>query len=363
MSWMKSLVVVLALAASLDPPAPPGRLVDIGGWKLHLNCTGTRHGTDPLVVFESGAGGTSYDWYFVQRDLSASTRACSYDRAGTAWSDVGPHPRTIHQMEYELHKLLEVAGEKPPYILVGHSFGGIMVRVFQHEHPQDVAGMVLVDAASDDTRLVHFKKLVRMRELDSGRPIPPVKTAMTEEDRQTAAAPAPVAVAPPGPGPAAAAVPAPRSSRPWPADVAALRAWASQRREAGTLPGDGDYTGQEFAELYAARQAVDHVLGDLPLIVLIARLRVEPTSLPSEWFVSNAEINRQDEELASMSSIGKFLYAEHSTHVIAIDEPDVVASAITAVLKTARARPPRRLVGPSTANLESVLAMPVATGR
>lgn len=342
----RTLVTVFVVASTLAQtesitPPPPGKLVDIGGWKLHLNCTGAGSKGSPTVVFESGAGGTSFDWYFVQGQVSTFATACSYDRAGTAWSDVGPHPRTIRQMEYELHSVLANAGLPGPYILVGHSFGGIMVRTFQAEYPSDVAGIVLVDAASDDTKLVHFRQLVHMREITSGRPIPPVRTTILASEQAATetefgrAAPIPVAPAP-GPSPtiAPAAQPEP-TPRPLPPDVARLREWAEKRREVGTLPGDGDYTGQEFARLYEARTAHPHVLGDLPLVVLIARKREVPNNLPPEWFVSNEEINQQDEQLARMSTNGKFIYAENSAHLIPYYEPEVVTQAIRSVMDAA----------------------------
>jgi pimeloyl-ACP methyl ester carboxylesterase len=340
-------------AAPSATPAPPGKLVDVGGWNLHLNCTGMPQTGVPTVVFESGAGGTSFDWYFVQSEVANFTRACSYDRAGTAWSDVGPHPRTVHQMAFELHTLLANAGVSGPYVIVGHSFGGIIVRTFQAQYPQDVAGMVLVDVSSDDTRLVHFGKLVRMRELTSGRPVPAVRTSIAADERETTASvgenlgnagrasvPAPVApqARAAAPVPAAVAAAAPNSEAPsmirrlFPPDVARLRDWASQRREVGSREGDGDYTGQEFAELYRARRATAHVLGNMPLIVLIARMRQHSPGIPPEWRVSNDEINKEEEELARMSAIGKFIYVEHSTHFMAYDDPEAVTDAVASVI-------------------------------
>src|ERR1041384_6036419 len=128
--------------------APPGKLVDIDGYRLHLNCTGKN---GPTVVLIAGAGDFSFDWGLVQPNVSRFARVCSYDRAGLAWSDPGPTPRTMLQDAYELHELLRAAGVKAPYVLVGHSIGGLIARVYAAQYPHDVAGMVLVDPTHEDT--------------------------------------------------------------------------------------------------------------------------------------------------------------------------------------------------------------------
>ncbi|MBV8897623.1 MAG: alpha/beta hydrolase [Acidobacteriaceae bacterium] len=125
----------------------PGRLVDIGGFKLQLNCTGK--GT-PTVILESGLGDVLPEWTRVQSGIAKFTRVCSYDRAGYGTSDAGPMPRTSAEEARELHRLLKTAGERPPFVVVGHSFGGYTVRVFNGNYPDEVAGMVLVDATQED---------------------------------------------------------------------------------------------------------------------------------------------------------------------------------------------------------------------
>jgi pimeloyl-ACP methyl ester carboxylesterase len=139
-----------ALATARDTRAypPPGRLVDIGGHRLHLYCVGTG---SPTVVLEAVAGGTSADWAWVQPEVAATTRVCAYDRAGRGWSDHGPGPRDARRVATELHTLLGNAGEPGPYVLVGHSLGGLFVRQFAAQYPDEVAGMVLIDARHPDT--------------------------------------------------------------------------------------------------------------------------------------------------------------------------------------------------------------------
>jgi len=123
---------------------PPGRLVDIGGYRLHLYCTGSG---GPTVILEHGHRATYLDWFRVQPELAKFTRVCSYDRAGYGWSDPSSKERLPSLMAEELHALLRAAGEKPPYILVGHSFGALNAVTFAHKFPMEVAGVVLVDGS------------------------------------------------------------------------------------------------------------------------------------------------------------------------------------------------------------------------
>lgn len=129
-----------------DYPAP-GQLVDVGGHRLHLWCTGAG---SPVAVLDAGIGGSSLDWSRVQPEVASFTRVCSYDRAGMGWSDGGPRPRTGTQIVGELQALLRAAHVPSPYVLVGHSSGGLHVRLYASTHPNDVAGIVLVDAAHED---------------------------------------------------------------------------------------------------------------------------------------------------------------------------------------------------------------------
>jgi pimeloyl-ACP methyl ester carboxylesterase len=122
----------------------PGRLVDVGGFRLHLYCSGS--GT-PAVVMDSALAGSSISWALIQPDVSRLTRACSYDRAGFGWSDAGPMPRTAGRVADELRVLLDHGGVAPPFVLVGHSFGGLVMRIFAARYRSDVSGLVLVDPA------------------------------------------------------------------------------------------------------------------------------------------------------------------------------------------------------------------------
>lgn len=124
---------------------PPGRLIDVGGFRLHLDARGDADG--PTVVFDAALGGSSISWTLVHDEVARFARACTYDRAGFGWSDAGPMPRTAGRIADELRTLLDRAGERPPFVLVGHSFGGLVARIFAGRYRGDTAGLVLVDPA------------------------------------------------------------------------------------------------------------------------------------------------------------------------------------------------------------------------
>jgi pimeloyl-ACP methyl ester carboxylesterase len=126
---------------------PMGELVDVGGYRLHIHSTGEG---GPTVVLDAGMGCNSLDWALVQPEIAKFTRVCSFDRAGNGWSDESPLERTSLNSVEELHTLLHNAKIPGPYIFVGHSLGGIEARLFASKYPDEVAGVVLVDAAHED---------------------------------------------------------------------------------------------------------------------------------------------------------------------------------------------------------------------
>jgi pimeloyl-ACP methyl ester carboxylesterase len=125
-----------------------GRLVDIGGTRLHLLESGAGY---PAVILEAGIAASCLNWTSIQAELARSTRVCSYDRAGLGWSDPTKSPRTISNAVDELHALLTAAQIPPPFILTGHSFGGLLVRCYAVQYPDQLAGLLLLDplAASE----------------------------------------------------------------------------------------------------------------------------------------------------------------------------------------------------------------------
>ena len=133
----------LSEAAEAKAFPPPGQLVDVGGYRLHLNCTGEG---SPTVVIDAGLGDWSTSWGLVQPEVAKTTRVCTYDRAGMGWSEPGRLPRDAAHIAKELHTLLQNANIPGPYLMVGHSFGGLPVQVFVHDYRAEVAGVVLIES-------------------------------------------------------------------------------------------------------------------------------------------------------------------------------------------------------------------------
>ena len=149
-SWSRAMLVFccVATAEAQQPELPPvpGRLVDVGGRRMHLLCTGNGA---PTVVLEAGASSFAIDWTLVQGDLARATRVCSYDRAGMGWSDPST-AGTRASTAPDLHTLLTVAGERPPYVMVGASRGGLFIRAYVADYPTEVVGLVFVDPTTED---------------------------------------------------------------------------------------------------------------------------------------------------------------------------------------------------------------------
>ncbi|MFO1512531.1 MAG: alpha/beta hydrolase [Verrucomicrobiota bacterium] len=125
----------------------PGKLFDVGGHRLHLHSQGSG---SPAVILDAGLSGASYDWETVAAGIAQFTQVCTYDRAGYGWSDPGPQPRTSQQAVEELRTLLQKADVKPPVLLLGHSWAGLNARLYASKYPDEISGLVLVDAVNTD---------------------------------------------------------------------------------------------------------------------------------------------------------------------------------------------------------------------
>jgi pimeloyl-ACP methyl ester carboxylesterase len=135
-----------AIATQIDQRtySPPGEMVDVDGHLMHINCLGEG---SPTVILEAANFGMSAHWVRVQQQLAQTTRVCGYDRAGMGWSEPGPEPRDARQISSELHTLLKGAGTEGPYVLVGHSYGGLYTQMYAGRYPEEVAGVVLLDSS------------------------------------------------------------------------------------------------------------------------------------------------------------------------------------------------------------------------
>jgi pimeloyl-ACP methyl ester carboxylesterase len=317
---------------SQSAPIPPaGQLVDVGGWRLHLHCTGEAQPSQPTVILEAGLGDFSVEWSLVQPKLATFVRVCSYDRAGTGWSELGPHPRTMQQIAYELHVLLEKAKVAPPYVLVGHSYGGWLVRLYASRYRSEIAGMVLLEGGFDNPWRMVNGTLVRAEELTTGKPIPDVKTSgpLRESDIPEVAMKQMQAGAK---SLVRGANDPPRSQLP--PDAQRVRTWVLSRWQhlaAAVNPVEAE----ELAILRKERASGNHPLGDMPLVVVTRGIADE--NGPGGNEVELERRKKEHAELAkSLSRNGRQVIAERSGHHVQIEAPEVVITSVRDVISQAR---------------------------
>ena len=288
-----------------------GRLFDVGGYKMHIDCTGEG---SPTVILEAGLGDTYISWRKVQPEIAKITRVCSYDRAGIGYSESSSQPRTSKVMATELHSSLQAAGVAPPYVLVGHSMGGYNVRLYASLYRSEVAGIVLVDASHPDQENRFPPELKNLegtwlREaefLEYTTPIGiPRLIGLCDED---------------------------------PVQRAAECNWHSAREGVAEL--------KSFPES-AAQTAATGSLGDLPLAVLSHDPDKPSADLPADLAKpTNDAWEKMQEELGHLSTRGTQVIAKNSSHYIQIDRPDVVIDAVRNVVQ--QARTPQSAGQPST---------------
>lgn len=161
--------MVLLAPLACVAQSEPGKLVSIGAVSLQIHCTGRG---SPTVVVENGFDEFLSDWFLVQSRVEKFTRVCTYDRGGYGGSQLSAAPRTFDQLNLELHELLRTAGERPPYVLVGHSFGGAVVRNHVVRYPEEVAGLVLAEAVAEHQPIMIGGKPTLLKDFASGKTIP-----------------------------------------------------------------------------------------------------------------------------------------------------------------------------------------------
>lgn len=319
-----------AQSDSVPPLLPPGRLVDVGGWRLHLNCTGEPRASQPTVILEAGIGDFSVEWSLVQPGVARFARVCSYDRAGDGWSELGPNPRTFRQIVYELHTVLQNAGETPPFVLVGHSYGGGLIRQYAATYPAEVFGLVLVEAGADNPwRLLPDGKLVHASELATGRPVSTVK--VSNPLRISDIPPAALAQMKQGMAQAMRTANDPPRNK-LPPEAQRMRSWALGQ-VGHVAAAFNPFEIEELALLRMERLKADHLLGDLPLIVLTRGISEENGP---DGKVFETEHRREHEALAAMSRRGKLIVATRSGHHVQLDQPELVIQSIREVLDAGR---------------------------
>jgi pimeloyl-ACP methyl ester carboxylesterase len=278
-----------------------GKLVDLGGRKMHLNCSGE---SSPTVILDSGLGDSSLSWHKVQPEIAKFTRVCSYDRAGLGYSDPSSRPRTSRVIAEELHDLLQAAGVAPPYVIVGHSMGGFDVRLYASMYPQEVVGMVLVDASHPDQENRFPAELKNME-------------GSWQREAQFIAYTMPFGI--------------PR--------VLGLCDEGAIDRAADC---NGHTAKERMAEIKAfpesaTQTAATGPFGDLPLAVLSHDPDKPSNDLPPDLAKSvNKLWKAMQEDLARLSTRSTPTVAKNSGHYIQIDRPDVVIDAVRNVVDQAR---------------------------
>ena len=319
-------LVFLALCSALPSqvcaqakPNAPGKMVDIGGYSLYINCTGQG---SPAVVLENGLGDVSSVWSLVQPQLAKLVRVCSYDRAYDGFSDGGPIPWTFHQEVFELHQLLKASNIPPPYVLVGNSVGGLLNQLYKTIYPDEVVGMVLVDSTHVDTVMGPGP----LRKSADATPVPPGQT-------MASAPPPPLTKTEQDMLDKALVRLASQMEKPLeppydliPVDIQPVYRWEHSHPH---LPPAGkssvNWWANEMQQMYVERQAKTSPYGDMPLIVLAAH---ESTADPERF--------RQVNDMVLMSTNSLLIIDAQGEHTPQLSSPGLVVNSVKAVLWAAR---------------------------
>jgi pimeloyl-ACP methyl ester carboxylesterase len=313
-SWGIAAAVLFfsAIAAPAQAPKPSGKLVQLDGHHIHIHCTGRGQ---PTVVIENGFDEFSFDWVKVQTGVEKFTRVCTYDRAGYAWSDPGPLPRTYAQINLDLRSALQKLGEKAPYLFIGHSFGGPVIRNYALTYRSEVAGLIFAESVGDAHRIVMGPKTARIADFAKNQPIPAPHAKMMASDTPPAK-------------PVSDGRPEPRIDPPFDQlspDLQKAQLWAlAQPALQNAENSEREWSPEYLAKWLATDQKGS--LGDLPIIVLSR----EKGGYDEGHDLSADELEKQRRQehadLAALSSRGELSFV-NSGHEIELDAPEVVIQA------------------------------------
>ena len=299
----------------------PGQMVDVGGYRLHIHCQGDHAPGSPTVVMEGGNAEPGLTWAAVQPEVAKFARVCTYDRAGLGWSEPSPKLRTAGNIVDELHTLLTQAGMKPPYVLVGHSLGGALVRLYAHEHPDQVGGMVLVDAMHEEQELRLPDAMRRLNE--KGRKFMVLFFRLAQLTAATG-----LSALFPKLLPRQALATVPRE-----AQAAYSSLYLSGPKHYEAVIRETSCVTENYAALRTARIIT---LGDIPLVVLSAPdqfAALERYLSAEDAEQTKAVSSELHTELAALSSNGKRVIVRASGHYIHVDQPQAVIDAIREVVR------------------------------
>lgn len=299
--------------------AKPHQQVEVEGRHLNLFCMGSG---SPTIIFESGAGVAGWGWQLVQPTVSKTNRACIYDRAGLGFSEPSTLPGTSANAVNDLQKLLSAARLQPPFVLVGHSYGGMNVQLFAYRYPSMVSGLVLVEAQHEDER-------ERLDRVSQGK-LSLMTASLLESYRKCTEA-AKLAFQPPA-EPFAACVGAPYRF----AKGQFSQAYTNQFKKASYW----DAHSSELEHLYTRSsdqlRSARKSFGSLPVACLIRSVSpyMPPGSPPTKMsMAAEQENDAMQREVANLSSRGNCKVVPGAGHDIAIDRPQAVIQAIREVLK------------------------------
>ena len=312
-----TVIVLLALGAlaksRLKKRFPlVGQMVDIGGYRLHMHVEGQG---SPTVVLDAGAGGFGLAWELVRPAVASMTRVVAYDRAGLGWSDPSPYPRDAYTMALELHTMLTNAKVAGPYILVGHSLGGVVARQFAAKYPDEVVGLVMVDSAHEQ-QMKHFPAaMVKMAESMKGMM---VVMKLIGKLGIFALKPGLISIG----------------------DNGKLSSELVKQLQ-GVMASSDSHTDAMIAEsesVYAMQTQPVSTLGDLPLTV-ISHGQLDANAVPPSLGQQvrdeyEAAWQKLQVEITALSTRGKRIVAERSGHNIIFDQPEIVIESILEMVKS-----------------------------
>ncbi len=286
-AWLAMLVGLVACSQGTGGDVVD-EMVDIGGRSQHIYCMGEGN---PRVVIDVGFGDSYTNWRAIQEQMAQDTRVCAYERAGYGHSDPGPEPRHSQQVAGELKMLLENAGIEGPYVLVGHSLGGLNVQVFADLYPDLVAGAVLLDPAPlGFITGERFPELYQMAEQETAGLLAVAENARGATD---------------------------------PEEKARASYYQTLASEHAMMMADS-----------AKQVTAIESFGDMPLIVLASGKSNPAFGVSAEDF--QRFWNEQSQALAAKSAKGAYILAEESGHNLYSDAPDLVLDAVRQVVQEAR---------------------------